>query len=71
MTAFIMERMIVFRLVWQKNSNDYYVGRYAAIYSGDQIIWSGYSNDAVEDILKAVGVLFESYEGEIPEWTWL
>lgn len=57
MIGFIMEK-IMFRLVWHKTNDDYYLGKYATLFFGEEIIWSGYSNECIDDILNAVNISF-------------
>jgi hypothetical protein len=41
-------------LLIQGDGGDYYVGQSAALYLNGDRIWSGYSNDMAEEILRAV-----------------
>lgn len=48
----------MFRLVWHKTNDDYHLGKYATLFFGEEIIWSGYSNECIDDILNAVNIPF-------------
>lgn len=41
-------------LLIQDDGGDYYVGHSEALYANGDLVWSGYSNDEAEKILRAV-----------------
>lgn len=59
------------RLVWDMDRRDFEAGTYARLYSGETVVWYGYSNEGAARILTAAGVLFEEVkEHNYPKSCW-
>lgn len=46
-----------------KGRNDYYEGQHLALYRNGSLVWEGFSNDKLPEILTALGIDFVRREG--------